>query len=57
MLPKYEPIKVGFPLRKYLQQLLLDKGSRIWDPVEFWFSYRVELLEYCFALSTKENVT
>lgn len=56
MLPLYDYIKIGFPLGKYLQQLLFDKGSRIWDPIEFWFSYRVELLERCFALNAKENV-
>jgi hypothetical protein len=56
MLPKYDPIIVRFPLGKYLQQLLVDAGSRIWDPIGFWFSYRVELLERCFALNAKENV-
>jgi hypothetical protein len=56
MLLQYDPIKVRFPLRKYLQQLLFDTGSRIWGPIEFWFSYRVELLERCFALNAKENV-
>ncbi|MGA7953659.1 MAG: hypothetical protein WCA07_09075 [Gloeobacterales cyanobacterium] len=56
MLPKYDYIKIEFPLRKYIQQLLFDAGSRIWDPIEFWFSYRVELLERCFALNAKENV-
>ena len=56
MLPLYDYIKIGFPLGKYLQQLLFDKGSRIWDPIEFWFSYRVEILERCFALNAKENV-
>jgi hypothetical protein len=56
MLPQYDQIKVRFPLRKYLQQLLFDTGSRIWGPIEFWFSYRVELLERCFALNARENV-
>jgi hypothetical protein len=56
MLPQYDQIKVGFPLRKYLQQLLFDTGSRKWGPIEFWFSYRVELLERCFALNARENV-
>lgn len=56
MLLKYDQIKVGFPLGKYLQQLLFDTDSKIWDPTEFWFSYRVELLERCFALNAKENV-
>ena len=56
MLPKYDPIIVRFPLGKYLQQLLFDAGSKIWDPIEFWFSYRVELIERCFALNAKENV-
>jgi hypothetical protein len=56
MLLQYDQIKVRFPLRKYLQQLLFDTGSRIWGPIEFWFSYRVELLERCFALNARENV-
>ncbi len=55
MLPQYDQTKVRFPFGKYLQQLLFDKGSRIWDPMDFWFSYKVELLELCFTLNAKEN--
>jgi len=54
MLPQYDQIKIGFPFGKYLHQLLFATDSRIWDPAEFWFSYRVELLERCFALNARE---
>jgi hypothetical protein len=55
MLLQYDQTKVEFPWKKYLQQILFDKGSRIWNPMKFWFSYKVELLELCFALNAKEN--
>ncbi len=54
MLPEYNQIKIGFPLGKYLQQLFFKTGYRIWNPIGFWLSYRVELLERCFALNARE---
>jgi hypothetical protein len=54
MLPEYNQIKVGFPLGKYLQQLFSNTSPRIWVPVDFWLSHRVELLERCFALNARE---
>lgn len=45
------PIKVRFPLWKYLNQRLFDKSSII-NPIKFWRQYLLDLLELSWNLDS-----
>ncbi|MBW4604493.1 MAG: hypothetical protein KME29_34265 [Calothrix sp. FI2-JRJ7] len=46
------PIKVRFPLWKYLNQRLFQKGSII-NPIKFWHQYLLDLLESSWELDSR----
>lgn len=45
------PIKVRFPLCKYLSQNFFDKNCIV-NPVKFWHQYLIDLLEASWKLDS-----
>jgi hypothetical protein len=45
----HSQIKVKFPLGQFLKQLLFSPLSEaVFNPIYFWYLYRVQLLERCW---------
>jgi hypothetical protein len=43
--------KIWFPIWQYLTQPLFSKASdTMFNPVEFWYRYRSQVLEHCWSL-------
>lgn len=48
--------QIGGVFWEYLNQPVFgSEQSAIWKPSRFWYAYKIQLLEYCWQISSSES--